>query len=174
MITVFSWIVLLVALAVVYSASRFLVRIRGYSNAIGAAAATEYAQSVGALLETADELPDEVLAVLEIMNKSANSSVGRKALLGVLQGKMMKEPKNSRLGTKEEFANQVESMRPELQDLFNKSIVSWLNYITHQSLLVQARMLFVMMSSQSRELDPTTAHRKAGLSILSNLNPNHC
>lgn len=120
---------------VVVSALSLWVFLRGktVANGLLALSVQEFHDACDALLKTPNELPDEVLDAIMKMSDSTFSKGSNwrlKQAIRLDRKGILPSCDDNPLDAA------VESMRDELQQLFTKAVASWLNILTHRSLIV--------------------------------------
>ncbi|MEP3440874.1 MAG: hypothetical protein ABJN72_05290 [Sulfitobacter sp.] len=174
MITVtIGWIGFFAVVGATIAVMFIYLRTRSLSNRLLSVAANEFFESVSSLLETGDELPDTVIETIEIMNSSAHNAGSHWALLKAVKQKHHGKP-NPSIGDTQRFKSDFDTLRPELQKLFSKAVVAWLNYLTHQNIYTMGRIGYTVLSQRSNGLEHSKAETVVGLNFLQNIRPNAC
>lgn len=144
------------------------LKARSLSNGFMAFASGEFHDATTSLLETPDELPDSVLDLLSDMNRLAQS---RHASIGLLRAISTKNNVGEarRVRHSQQFEREIEAMRPELKELFQRAVVGWLNYVSHKNVVTNLRMAFAVMRLRSQGMDASKAEQEVGFRYLDGL-----
>jgi hypothetical protein len=162
----FGWIAALLFAGAFLSIFMLYLRMRTFSNRIMAVASTEFHAAADSMMETPEDLPESVLDAISRMSvlaRSRNVSGHLARMIGNANSETVKDLGPERL----EFQRELDSMRPELQDLFHKAVTGWINYVKHQNVVHSLRISFAMLRFKSQGLNSSKAEETAGFNFLS-------
>ncbi|WP_371227206.1 hypothetical protein [Roseovarius sp. 2305UL8-3] len=145
------------------------LRARSISNKLLVSSSETFFDSCDSLFKTPDEIPDSVVEMIEMMNKSISSKRGHWALLRVLKARG--NGPTIDVEQIKAFDRDVDGMRQELRDIFNRVVVSWLTYLAHQNVFTLMRIALTVMRVRSTGVGPKEAEETAGLSFLRRMEP---
>ncbi len=161
---ILGWILFAITLTVSWIAFKDYLAFRSMSNKFLALASREFHEASSSLISADYELPESVIHALDLMNKTACSGRGHWHLLKLLR--MARKSEGSRGPGSTDLVSQVNSMRPELIELFDRTATGWLKYISNRNVFVHVLILleFYKLQSRSGKLKPASA--KERLSVL--------
>lgn len=168
---IIGWLGFFSGLVATYLALNLYLRTRNMSNRLLAIASKEFYETIEKLVDASDELPDEIFEILETMNRLAGSDKGHKILLQALQ--LKREHPEFQSKPQLDFDVALGSMREELQDIFHKTVASWLNVMTHRNVftMLQIGHAALRMKSFSNEVQ---SEQTSKLSILRGMGGHLC
>ena len=156
---------LLIAMTSVATVIVFLgyMKARAVSNKLLALASKDFHDKVASILETSNELPDEMLSYLEFLIELANKPDGHLIVLRSLKRrtKMSNEDISRSRNRGKNLTEAIRTLRPELADLLQHTTVLWMNWLVNRNLLIglliglELRKLSV--SQGSAEAEPSRA-----------------
>lgn len=164
---ILSWLVFAIGVGVSVSGFLLYIHLRSLSNLIMAKSGDEFHKAAASLMTASDELPEGILTAIEVMEKIASAKNGHRVLLQAFRQKDRNE--NVRIGSKTNpLETEAMELRPELRQLFEKLVISWLSYVSHQNFVTQARLGIRLLRLKSKGLDTQKAEAKAGVDFLKN------
>ncbi|WP_341366198.1 hypothetical protein [Yoonia sp. BS5-3] len=159
-----EWVGVIILAALFLLGFELYLRARGLANRVMENASRDFFESSNSMMDTPDDVPDMVLDILSQMGNMAQDKSVSFDL--------------ARVGTKlraggaassEEvlvFRAEVESMRPELKELFKKAVTAWLGYVTHQNVFNMLRIYYAELRYRSQGMRREQAEEAVGLQFL--------
>lgn len=173
MYDVMSWAAALAITATVVVALLVYLKARTLSNQIMAVSSKQFHDAAASLLQTADELPDSVLEIIAQMDRLAKSKHVSSALLVALRGDQPLNGAAIDSGVADK-ASDIAAMRQELQDLLSAAVTGWLQYISHQNVVMNVRISFAVMRLKSEGMNSARAEHTVGFSFLQKMTSSPC
>ncbi len=138
-------------------AARTYLRFRHVSNRLLALATKEFHDAADSLMKTSEELPDELLDLLEMMDRTAFQKGADRKLLKMVRAS------SANAGSPPQWLNEI---RKPLRELFGKTVASWLNIMMYRHTIAGT---LIRAEIAKKELQAGRVSTEAGDSALSTL-----
>lgn len=169
---ILGWAALVATMIVSIILMKIYLLVREVSNGVMAQASQDFHKSSSSLLAAGNEVPDEIIDLIDRMNRSACSGKGHFELLRLLRAYRKMGDNLSRGGSN--FETTLNSMRAPLKDLFNRAVVGWLNYLTHQNVIINAMIALEVRRLELRSGRVGQAPEKKGVAFLKRMDGHAC
>ena len=155
----------LVAVAAAIWGFLMYLKLRSVSNGLLALASKEFHDRVASLLETPQDLPDDVLRYVDLMISTAEANGGSwKVYQAFRSHRLSRETlAASKMVSDTELSNQINQLRPELRELLHGATVMWVNWLINRNVFIGYLIAFelrkIALGGGSVEARPTDIER---------------
>jgi len=133
--TTFAAILTLAVVLLFYWALRIFINLRRHANKTLELAASEFDDILSSILKTPGDLPDTVLDILAGMNGTISAEGSDRVFFNMIRGKSKPAMSKGMDAKHSQLEKDINSLRPELQELLQQAVKAWLFVMCHRSII---------------------------------------